>query len=333
MTIAIIGVGRIACLLEEDKLRYKPCTHIGAIHFFSKQKTKEKEKINCIGFADLKQENLDYIQQKYSFRNEVLYTLNYEEIIQIKPDVLVIATNTKSHYMILEEAIRQDISKIIVEKPVTIFSKEAKRLIKLSKNHNSQIWVNYERRYHYKYIQLKEDLIQKKYGNLLSIRGFFSSTLNHFYPNYSNEGILLHDTTHLLDIMIYLLGLPIQYKKISKEKDIHKIQLAFINNSMVSGEIITIKNSKFFHFELELIFDTGRLRIINGNSFFEKAQTSKVYTGFTDLSLPIEKEDKKNTVKNNAFIHLYKEVLFSKNNNNNLFKEACQNVIILNKCF
>ena len=31
VTAAIIGLGRIASLLEEDSLREKPCTHAGAI--------------------------------------------------------------------------------------------------------------------------------------------------------------------------------------------------------------------------------------------------------------------------------------------------------------
>ena len=29
MTTALIGCGRIGCLLEGDPLRYKPCTHYG----------------------------------------------------------------------------------------------------------------------------------------------------------------------------------------------------------------------------------------------------------------------------------------------------------------
>ncbi|GHV88670.1 hypothetical protein AGMMS50267_10300 [Spirochaetia bacterium] len=29
--VAIIGLGRIASLLEDDRLREKPCTHAGAI--------------------------------------------------------------------------------------------------------------------------------------------------------------------------------------------------------------------------------------------------------------------------------------------------------------
>ena len=331
MNTAIIGTGRIAFKLENDNLRPKPCTHLGAL----RELNQNNEKFNITGLCDLNSDNSMSALGFLTMQNNLpAISKSYKDIVKLNPDLLIIASTTQSHYEILMYAIDKKIPNIVCEKPICLKKEEALKLHEKATKKGTRIWVNYERRYHKKYIELKSCVVSKEpYGNLLSYTGQFFSPRKKLHRSKEDEGVLLHDTTHLLDLAYYLFGAPDNIEEpinnnplITENNSMHTMLLS--HNKSVSGIIQTIIGVPYFHFEMELIFEQARIRVGNGFYTVEMGENSPLYEGFYSLKKPLYIEKEPKDVLDNPFIKLYNDVY------NNIYdpsglKDACQNVMHL----
>ncbi len=145
-----------------------------------------------------------------------------DEIAELDPDYIVVASNTSLHYeqlYFLEENFREKI--ILVEKPV--YEKYHDLKIK-----NNSVWVGYNLRYH-PIIQLVKEKINKR--KLWSIHVFCGSYLPDWRPgrNYrdiysakkSTGGGVLLDLSHELDYVQWFAGsIKLEYALNEKVSDL-----------------------------------------------------------------------------------------------------------------
>lgn len=318
--IAIIGCGRIACLLEQDALRYKPCTHLGALRYWQKRDRGLKMAAFCDSDVARALGAAHFMGTKKPF-----VTSDYREVIGLRPDVLVIASNTDSHSKILTAAVRAGIRRVVLEKPVAFSAAEAAKLRRTLAKSKSVVWPNYERRYHPKYIRLKR--IVERETKHASYRGFFAAGGRSLYANSGNgdEGVLLHDTTHLLDLAQFLFG-PVRSRKTIAERRRHVLLLQ--HESGVIGTLETALSVGAFHLELELHLSKERILVGNGFLSRERIAASPHYKALKSYSTPIRETDKPFPVSKNPFVHLYREALYGKPTKAH-FLEALENVEIL----
>ena len=328
---ALVGAGRIAFKLEKDTLRSKPCTHLGALVEIN----KVNEKFNIIGVCDLLKTNSNEAADFIAAGNaKPLISKDYKDIIKLHPDLLIIASTTNSHYEILMRAIHEGISNIVCEKPICLNKQEALKIYEKASNHGIQIWVNYERRFHPKYIYIKSIIDDKQaYGKILSYTAQFFTPQTKMHGDRDDEGVLLHDTTHLLDLAYYLFGAPVEEKRkenksiITTENNISHTMLISHKNS-TNGILRTLLGSDYFHFEMELLFEKARIRVGNGFYSVETGEHSPLYEGFISLKKPVYIDKEPKNIVDNPFIRLYTDVYENKYNKAAL-KDACQNVMRL----
>ncbi|MDR1839563.1 MAG: Gfo/Idh/MocA family oxidoreductase, partial [Treponema sp.] len=183
---AIVGLGRIASLLEEDALREKPCTHAGAISANS----------DCVLTAgcDIDEERRKLFAEKW----QVPVFQDAEEMLRIhKPQILVIATHPDSHYRYCRLASEHKVPVVICEKPLAQTIAQARKIAQLS----PVIIINHERRYSQDYIRAKEILDEGKLGAILGVRASL-------YMGKTRRLVdqLWHDGTHLADAVMFLSG-------------------------------------------------------------------------------------------------------------------------------
>lgn len=325
--IAVIGTGRIAWQLESDKNRYHPCTHIGALLKLAEKNEQIKLSAFCDLSENLAQEAADYAGHSKNEHQPRVFR-DFREALQDKPDVVVIATSTFAHLAILRETIRLGIEKIVVEKPIVgnmSDLRELQKLLKQNPRYLKNIWVNYERRYHKKYTDLKKQLQKEQWGRPLFYRAWMASPSSSFTPDENGEGILLHDTTHLVDLAFFLFGEGALKQEGSKnsffaKKNLQSIRAGvkthhlnlFHRESGMEGSILTSRYSPFFHFEIEIICERARIRVGNGFLSVEKTIKSQLYRNFVSLDNPVWQDDKKMTLITNPFLGLYKKVFASK---------------------
>ncbi len=324
--IAVIGCGRIAWLLEQDPLRYKPCTHLGAIRYW--QKKNRRIQISALCDADLVRANG---AAQFLAAQGTLVTTKPAAALATQPDLLIIATSTVAHFPLLKAALTAGIRRIVIEKPVTFSRREVRALRKLLHKTRSTILPNYERRYHPKYIRLRAQLAREKKPG--SYRGFFAAGSARgaqgggFYADKRRgyEGVLLHDTTHLIDLAQFLYGPVISHRVIAGQRR-QSVELSHENGAV--GTIETALGIGVFHLELEL--HLAKERIIVGNGFLsrERITASPHYKALRSYAAPVRVADKPFPVATNPFVTLYREAIFGKPSNAH-FLEALANVEIL----
>jgi predicted dehydrogenase len=273
----LVGLGRIGSGLEEDALREKPCTHTGAI-------VQNNDAI-LWGGCDIDIQKCQSFSEKWNCTS--VFTNLDKMLVERKPDVLVIATPPETHLEIIEQAIFYKIKVIICEKPLASKINDARKIVRLAHTHKLKILTNHERRYSLDYIQVKNHVECKKFGELLSIvaRLYMGETrdLDH---------ILLHDGTHLIDILQFMTSLPL--KKVSSQR--YKIEQSesILVSAIVSRNknkdmlpiLIEVGNGRnFVVFELDLVFSKGRIRIGNGLYEEYQSQPSPYYEKMNSLAL------------------------------------------------
>lgn len=282
--IALIGCGRVGALLEEDPLRKKPASHIGGIK-------KIEHRIESITVCDIDDERLKHCQQKWNI--EKGYRDYKELLFNEKPDIAVIATWTSSHRDIALYAVETGVKGIVLEKPAATDLELAREIVDKCKKQNVKLVVNHERRWDPLYKKTKEIIVDKRLGNLKCIVGNVlcqSAPLGSWKTvlETAGGGPLLHDGTHLIDMVRYFTGdiesVTGHVKRENPEAAVETTATAVMQS--YNGVTVFIEAGgmrDYFNFEMDLQFEKGRVKIGNGIKEYYTSETSTRYTGFKDL--------------------------------------------------
>ncbi|MDR0455609.1 MAG: Gfo/Idh/MocA family oxidoreductase [Treponema sp.] len=257
---AIIGLGRIASLLEADSLREKPCTHAGAL----------AANPGCVLAAgcDIDEERRSLFAEKW----QVPVYADAAEMLRIHaPQILAIATHPDSHYRYCRLAAASGVPVIICEKPLADNIREARKIARLvNRNNGPVIITNHERRYANDYIRARDILDKAVLGRLLSVR-----TVLYMGKTKRLVDVLWHDGTHLADAIMFLANGTLKHRRRWGAK-----LNANTGTAWLEGELCKEKSAMpvpvvmeigagrdHLVFEMEFSCEKGRLRI--GNGIFE----------------------------------------------------------------
>jgi len=258
---AIVGLGRIASLLEDDSLREKPCTHAGTI----------AANPDCVLTAgcDIDGERRNLFAEKW----QVPVYADAAEMLRIHtPQILAIATHPDSHYHYCRLAAASGIPVVICEKPLADNIGEARKINRLAES-GLIIITNHERRYSEDYIRARSILNEAVLGNgplghLLSVRAVI-------YMGKTKRlvDVLWHDGTHLADAVMFLSGAALKHRRRWGSRLTAKSGTAWLEGELrTTGTAVPViieigAGRDHLVFEIEFSCEKGRLRI--GNGIFE----------------------------------------------------------------
>jgi predicted dehydrogenase len=263
---AIVGLGRIASLLEDDSLREKPCTHAGAITANS----------DCclVAGTDLDAERRRLFAKRWKVP---VYEDAAVMLAEHKPEILHIATHPDSHYDYCRLAADYGVRVAVCEKPLADTLAKARKIARLHRSGRIRVITNHERRYSADYLEAAAILAENRLGPLLSVRACLC-----FGKNRRLSEMLWHDGTHLADALMFLSGGILKHEKhwgaaLSGKTGTAwlagRIQGASVGNS----DTVACQPAPFvielgagrdhLIFEMEFSCERGRLRI--GNGVFE----------------------------------------------------------------
>ncbi|MFH0926697.1 MAG: Gfo/Idh/MocA family oxidoreductase [bacterium] len=303
---AIIGCGRIGCLLEDDPLRPHPCTHAGGYSAL--------KKTHLVAACDINKERLIAFGKRWNVQR--LYEDYKDMLVKEDIDIISIASWTETHSQMVIDAACRGIKGIFCEKPIALNLKQADEMLAACNTHKTHLVINHERRWEAPYIKAKGLInsgrigtIRTIVGNVLCgkpITGDWRSILKR-----AGGGPLLHDGTHLFDMMRFLAGdvewvsghVERRNKDIGVE-DIASGQLYFKNG--VNGLFESGGLRNYFSFELDIQGSNGRILVGNGISGLWIAEKSRRYSGFSDL-VPKPSPFKKKPV--NSYIECIRELI------------------------
>jgi predicted dehydrogenase len=283
---AIIGAGRIGFTLQFDRKREQPASHSNA---FSMNKRIILTSACDIDAVKLKKWKRYYNESK-TYDDPCILLENE------KPDIVSIAVDEESHLDVFKKVVRHRPRLIILEKPVAPNLKDAFSIYRSSLKYDVPVAVNHERRFSLDYIQAKALIEKKKLGDIHHVYALFSSNVKVYSKDAEKTGdcSLIHDGTHLVDILIFLFGVEfnrpeIQRIAINKKKEIRMLSLSFeekIASGGKNGTLFQIEingEKEYFGFDIEISGSKGKILIGNGYFKFYERKMSPFYKNFHSL--------------------------------------------------
>lgn len=291
-TAAVVGVGRIGWTLGFDKKREQPASHVMAL--------KGNRRVKLIAGVDNDKKALALFKRKNPL---VRAYSSVEELFQnCAPDIVVVAVNESSHLNVALDVLSRSPKLVILEKPVALNLKEAGKIKSAAKKYGVPILVNHERRFAFDYKAASEYIA--KIGALQMISAKLFSGMKLYDPEAEESGAysLLHDGTHLVDIVLFLLeslggGEKARSRSLLKKPVLTGICLDGKNRKIIRElcahysckqcpevSLFMSGRSRFFGFEIDVLGTEGRVCIGNGYAKFYRRFESSLYTGFYSLS-------------------------------------------------
>ncbi len=278
---SIIGVGRIGYTLQKDKKREQPASHASAI--------SGNRRLDLAAACDLNEERLRLFQKDYPHAR--VYK-NHEELLAVeKPDIVVIAVNEENHLKVSIDTVRSGPRLVILEKPVAPDVDSAKMILKESVKQHVPVMINHERRFSGDYILVKKILRQRKLGEIHGVHAALWTGSKVWTKDSSKTGscLLIHDGTHLIDIIHFLFDFDLKNPVIDnmvRDRKNNVISL-FVHYNSADGRILYMDfsgNRKYFGFEIEIEGSLGRIIIGNGYLKAYFTRPSGLYSNFMSLS-------------------------------------------------
>lgn len=193
------------------------------------------DRFNIKYIIDYSKKNLE--KAKKDFPLSKLST-NYTNIKKDDVDLVIISSPTKTHYSIARHFLK--FTNVLVEKPLSLKTKEVLDLEKISKKNNFLLFVDYPFIFSGSINYIKNIIKSKKYGKLIEIESFREQA-----PIRDDADVVWDLGVHDISILKYwLINDPIKIKSIkyntvkTKKKDTAYINLEYKNNIKVF-----IKNS------------------------------------------------------------------------------------------
>jgi len=128
----------------------------------------KKLKLNILGIYD-KNHKRAFITIKKNKLKKNHYYKDLNQLLKLKPDIVIIASTADSHYELIKNCSKFNIKKIMVEKPLTTSLMNCREIEVLSKKKQIKICVNHSYRFSDQYIFIKKIINSKKFGGAVSI--------------------------------------------------------------------------------------------------------------------------------------------------------------------
>lgn len=280
LTAALIGTGRIGCLLEDDPLRGKPCTHAGAL--------AATGRVRITAAADPDPERLARFGREWGVG--LLYPSHRELLEKERVDILAVASPTSTHCGIVTEAARSGkVRGIYCEKPIALTLPEADLMVSACEQAGVALVIGHERRFGNHFIRARELVRQGALGEIRTVIGQALSAEPPALPRVdAGGGPLFHDGTHLTDLLGYFCG-PVEWVigrvgRAHGPRNVEHTASAMLGfESGATGFIEGGGRRRYFAFELEIQGSEGILSIGNRPPQLRLTRPSPRFSGFSEL--------------------------------------------------
>jgi predicted dehydrogenase len=148
--------------------------------------------------ADLDQKRLDHLQTRYP---GVQTTKDYRELFRADLDAMVIATPPATHFRLAKDALLHGLH-VLVEKPLTLASRDAQELVRLAEEHDRVLMAGHTFIYNPAVRAIKQMIESEEIG-----RVYYVDTVRASLGLFQRDLNVLWDLApHDLSILSYLLG-------------------------------------------------------------------------------------------------------------------------------
>jgi predicted dehydrogenase len=292
--VIIIGAGNIGALFDSPDSK-NVLTHA---HAFTKHTG-----FNLIGFIDIDGKKAHQAAELWGCKT----FRNIEEVFSSgNIDVACVAVPDEYHYNVLKEVSEFPLQVIFAEKPLTKTYSEADEISKIFLEKKIDVVVNYSRRFVPEFEKIKNDIEKGIYGEYLTGTGYYG------------KGII-HNGSHLIDLLRYLIGEIDTIKPISSKSDFYSDDksisafLTFENNRPFF--IQTVDFRKYTIFEIDILFERKRIRIYDSGFKIEEydIQENTIFKGYKNIVKTVEIDTSLHNALYNAAENIYRHLTEGQN--------------------
>ena len=240
LNVLIVGAGAIGAFYDTPDSEYF-LTHA---HAFSAHPD-----FNLLGFVDT---NLERVQSAGRLWRCRAFGSIEEAFRNERIDIACIAVPDEMHYALLKKVSALPVRAVFTEKPLTKTLRDAEEIVAIYGNRMIPVCVNYKRSFVPEFEALRNDIKRGALGNYLTGTGYYGKGL-------------LHNGSHLIQLLHFLIGDIEEHTIVASENDFYSddpsisATLTFDNKKLFNLRHISC--SHFTIFEVDLIFENGRVRI------------------------------------------------------------------------
>ncbi len=289
----IIGAGRIGAF-NDNPTSKDVLTHAHAY--------KKHPGFELVGFVD---SDFKKAEKASSIWGGIAAKSITELSKKVHIDVVSVCISDENHYKILKEIEKLNILSGIIEKPLTTNLTDSKKILESKFFKKQKFLVNYTRRFVPEFQELRKKILKGNYGKFITGSGMYGKGF-------------LHNGSHLIDLLHYLLG-EIKNKQVlysiydfSKKDPTSSLVLQLRNGGRV---LVNIIDSKYVTvFEADLYFEKARIRILDGGFLIEEyiLGQDKTFKGYIKLHLNKTIKTSLNLGLYYAVDNLYQAVAYNK---------------------
>ena len=276
----VVGAGRIGFSLGLDRLREQPASHALAL--------AGHPRVRLAGAVDIDPARLSAWQKQFPHTNTYR---DLEAALTVeKPEIVVIAVPEAAHAAVALAVFPHRPRLVILEKPVAPNLKEAAAIVRAAARHRVPVSVNHERRFSLDYVRARDWLRDKRIGEVHAVRAALWSGAPVWTRGAERDGAcsLLHDGTHLVDTVRFLLGrdlerITVDFMRRGRGGRVDQLFFHGTAGKDVFVELELAGNKRVFDFEIEVTGAAGRLHLGNGFLRLMRRAPSRLYSGFYSL--------------------------------------------------
>jgi predicted dehydrogenase len=192
-------------------------------------------------------------------------------------DVVVVATPDETHAEVLLGLLARPIKLVFAEKPIAESLGHAVSIVQLYGERGIELAVNYSRHYTQAFADLQKVISQNEFGNFLSGVGHYGKGT-------------LHNGSHMVDLLRFLLGEPVKTKTLGAIEDWSVLDptcsalLSMPGGGQFMMQGVDCRN--FTIFEMDFLFEKARVRTVDSGFAIEISEVvdSEMFTGYRVLS-------------------------------------------------
>ena len=248
LTVLILGAGQIGAFYDTpDSPHVLTHAHAATLH----------DSFELLGFVEPNTEQAQRAAHCWSV--PVYSSIAAAHAVHSAIDIIVIATPDATHEVLLEGILTWERLPRLVfaEKPLTLSPESTKAIANRFESVGIPLAVNYTRRFVPEYQALAQRLQEKAYGEFLGATGYYGKGL-------------FHNGSHMLDLLDWFMGVDHETPVTVSETFVDYREADPTVSALIQsrcGQPIWLKAipaSRYTIFELDMMFDSARIRLPNG---------------------------------------------------------------------
>lgn len=177
------------------------------------------ENVEITAIADISEEAMQHFKSKFKLRETKSFT-DYQNMLE-KADVeaIIICSPHTLHFKQATDVLNSG-RHVLIEKPMTCSSDEAKQLMKTAEKSGKIMQISYQRHFLPEFIYIRNTIAEGTLGKLTSVTAsLYQSWWNgptgawRLNPKLSGGGFMMDSGSHIIDVMLWTTDLnPIHIK-------------------------------------------------------------------------------------------------------------------------